>query len=603
VSVRITASTPDGRASALRELRSLIDAPPPRTRTALAGPPVLNEALDGSSREIARRFFPLLLVVTVVLLALTFRDLSGVVAPLSVVALCEVQILGLMGYLGIRLNLVLVILPPLVFVIALTTAVHILIGHRDARRRGLSPTEAVLDTYREKGWAVFWTGMTTAIGFAALATSRVGPVRSLGTWSALAMLAMTATMFLVYPAVLAVVGGSDRARVFERAMRHRGRRWAEWAARRRGAVLTAAALVVVLALAGMPRIRIESNAIRYLDPDHPVRTQIEDLEASGIGSASIELLLERDRPGAFLDVDVMRRLSGLGARLRELPSVLGVVTAGDLLDDTVLQSPAAMFYGAEAARQLSLEALRADPEGPLRSLVGDDGRRARVTVFTPMGGVEAIDPLIRAIERRAAELFPAAGRIVTGEYPLLLESQHYLLRTLALSLSLTLLCVALILRAILGTSRMALLALVPNLWPVLGFVGLMGWLDIPLDIATTMVASIVLGLAVDDTIHTLGHFRELAPRLGRFEAVAGTLERTAPAYVLTGAILAAGFGVCSLSSFAPTARFGLLCAAAIGFAVLGDLLLLPALLGSAPQGALARMRRSRRSVDPRTAKE
>jgi predicted RND superfamily exporter protein len=106
-----------------------------------------------------------------------------------------------------------------------------------------------------------------------------------------------------------------------------------------------------------------------------------------------------------------------------------------------------------------------------------------------------------------------------------------------------------------------------------------------------MVASVVLGLAVDDTIHTLGHFRELAPALGRREAVAGTLERTAPAYILTGAILAAGFGVCALSDFAPTARFGGLSALAIAFAVAGDLFLLPALLGSTPHSVVGRLER------------
>jgi predicted RND superfamily exporter protein len=177
----------------------------------------------------------------------------------------------------------------------------------------------------------------------------------------------------------------------------------------------------------------------------------------------------------------------------------------------------------------------------------------------------------------------------TGELPLVLESQRELLTTLGVSLSLTLAAVAVILRLILGSTRLTLLALIPNLWPVVGVLGLMGWAGVPLDVATVMVASVVLGLAVDDTIHTLGHFRELAPRLGKLEAIAGTLERTAPSYVLTGLILGAGFGVCALSDFAPTARFGLLAAIAIALAVLGDLFLVPALLGAAPRSAVEKL--------------
>jgi predicted RND superfamily exporter protein len=127
--------------------------------------------------------------------------------------------------------------------------------------------------------------------------------------------------------------------------------------------------------------------------------------------------------------------------------------------------------------------------------------------------------------------------------------------------------------------RGTLYALVPNLWPVLVILGGMGWFGIPLDIATVMVASITLGLVVDDTIHTLAHYRELRAELGERGAVADRMEKTAPAYLLTGVILASGFGVCALSGFAPTARFGLLSAIAIMIAVLADFTLVPALFG------------------------
>ena len=131
------------------------------------------------------------------------------------------------------------------------------------------------------------------------------------------------------------------------------------------------------------------------------------------------------------------------------------------------------------------------------------------------------------------------------------------------------------LRSVGGTLR----ALVPNVWPVLVLLGGMGWLGVRLDLATVMVASIVLGLAVDDTIHTLAHFRAEARELGARAAVARRIERAAPAYLLTGAILVAGFGVCALSEFQPIARFGELAAAAIVLALASDLLLVPALFG------------------------
>jgi hypothetical protein len=164
---------------------------------------------------------------------------------------------------------------------------------------------------------------------------------------------------------------------------------------------------------------------------------------------------------------------------------------------------------------------------------------------------------------------------------------------LGLSLAFTVLGVGCILRLLLPGFRLTLLALLPNLWPVAGILGFMGWSGAPLDIATVMVASVVLGLAVDDSLHTLGHFRHLAPGLGARGALVRTLNLTAPAYLLTGVLLTAGFGVCSLSSFAPTSRFGLLSALAIALAVIGDLFLLPALLSFTPHSTLRRWGRRR----------
>ena len=111
--------------------------------------------------------------------------------------------------------------------------------------------------------------------------------------------------------------------------------------------------------------------------------------------------------------------------------------------------------------------------------------------------------------------------------------------------------------------------------------GGMGWLGIPLDSASVMTVSIVLGLAVDDTFHTLGHYLRLAPRQGSEMAIQATLERTAPAHILTSVILAVGFAVCSLSDLLPVARFGALSAVAIMLALVGDLLIIPALLAKA----------------------
>jgi len=204
-------------------------------------------------------------------------------------------------------------------------------------------------------------------------------------------------------------------------------------------------------------------------------------------------------------------------------------------------------------------------------------------VFVRTEGYVPAEELRRGIERLVREELPEARLETLGEYLLLLEMQRFLLGTLRDSLLLTLAGVSVCFAVLLRRTSLVGLALVPNLWPVGLVLGLMGWAAVPLDIATVMVASIVLGLAVDNTIHTLAHFRELEPALGATEAVAMTLQRTAPAYLLTALILAAGFGSCAMSDFAPIRRFGGLAALAVGLALAADLLLVPALLALSPR--------------------
>lgn len=594
VLVALKTHGPTEEREALSRLRALSDEAPPGVVTRLTGLPVVNGILNDSSREILQYFFPLLLIFSLVLLALSFRNPEGVVLPLAFVAICELGLLSVMGYLGVRLNFVLAVLPPLLFVISLATAVHLLVGHREARQ-GLATHQAVVATYQDKGWAVFWTGVTTLVGFGSLALSQVGPVRSLGIWSAVGIAWMTVAAFAVYPALLAtpfrraVVKVPDRR--LDSALGYWGRKWAEWAVRRRTAIGITALAIGFLALLGIPRLKIESNALHYLPAGHPARVDIEALESSGIGMGAVELILKQaGDPKAqgggtidFQEVDTLGRLSMLAVDLREEPLVFGAVGAGDLLDDAVRQVSANLTAAVRVVRQKVLEKILTEPEGrrQLARFLTPDGRSARITLLTPIVGYERLEPLLETVGAMARDSFPEAEVVVTGQYPLLLSVQRYLFKTLAVSLIVTLFAVSIIFYFILRSLRLTLLVLAPNLWPVAGVLGFMGWFQVPLDIATVMVAPVILGLAVDDTIHTLGHFRELAPRVGASEAVAATLQRTAPAYVITGLILAAGFGVCSLSDFAPTARFGSLAALGIVLAVLGDLFLLPVVLSGA----------------------
>ena len=590
------------QAALLAAAERLLATHPDGVTAEVVGMAALNRALDAASHDVEWRYFPLLVLLSVLLLAVALRRAASVALPLAFVLLSELALFGPMGYAGVRLNMVLAVLAPLVLVIALATALYVQVRFNDARRAGLGGEAAVRDAYAAKRRPLIWTSVTTIVGFGALLLSHLGPVRALGFWCVVSTLEMLLFVFTVYPALLVTFPGpaaGGGARSAELALQALGRRSATWGIRHRRAVVVCALLLGAAGLAGFPRLRVEGNALTYLPKDHAVRQGIERLESAGIGSTSVELVLDAAAgDAAFGSGDGLARLSFLAGRLREVPGVIGVVGAGDLVDAALRRAGsaaerAAGFGGGAALRGAALARLRAEPLGArtLGRFLSTDGASARLTLFTRTVGLDALQPVLTQAAALAREEFPEARVATTGEFPLLLDMQRGLIETLAASLGLALIAVAGVFLHLLRSLRYMPLAVVTSLLPVVVVIGGMGWCGVPLDIATVMIASIVLGLAGDDTIHTVDRFRELSRSCGPAEAVTSALAQNAPAYVLTALVRMAGFGVCALSGFIPIHRFGALSALAIALAAITDLVVVAALLGgpkALPNGPISR---------------
>lgn len=576
---------PGARQSALAPLERALAALPSGLEAELVGFPVLQRALDRSSREIFAVFFPLLVVVSAALLGFAFRSKGAVAVPLLFVGLCELSLLGAMGWSGVRLNLVLAILPPLLFTVALATAIHVLTRTRALREAGLPPRAAVEAAYRDKSRALLWTAASTTAGFGSLATSAVGPVRSLGLWAALGTALLGLYAFVFLPALLLLVhdeGARAPRRPLEGLFQRLGSSVAEGALRHRRGVYALLLALSAAAAFGVPRLRVESNALLYLPGDDPARHGIERLERAGIDVGAAELVARAPQGESLASGAALQRLSWVAVRLREELAEARIVGPGDIVEAALRSSEAGReAAGSAEPREIALRELRSDPQSSqkLAGFLEPGGRAARLIVFMPTAGYDAVDALLARALAIAREEEPGLVWQSTGEYPLVLSAQKSLLATLGSSLGATLLSIVAILWLLLRSLRATALATIPNVFPVLLVLGAMGWLGVPVDIATVMVAATTLGLALDDTIHTLAHYRDPVSQGGGPNAVLAIVEQNAAAYSITGLVLGLGFAVCALSSFVPIFRFGTLSAVAIAIAVAADFLLVPALLG------------------------
>ena len=528
-------------------------------RMRAAGHPLVSAALDREARRVERTFVPLLVLLAALGAWAFLRSMRLAALALLPAATASVGARAFArAFIGPS-DLILVAAGPITFVVVLAATLHLVLRFQyycglprgDQRLRA---PEAARLACRDKAMATSLAAVTTAIGFAVFRVSSLQSVVHLG--SLVAGTVILATPLILYGTSYLLAGMTEVPAGPVSSTRP-WRRLAAWSARRRTAI---AALGIATLVAGglSPRyLEAATNGVAYFEEDHPVRVQFEALEAEGAGLSSAEVLVQHpgDRPWELSSLGANRLADPLGA----VPGASGVI------GPEVFLGALSPGLRAVAAPALLRRAGRLD----------EAGRTARWTVRFATGESAATSRLLAGLKDAAETAFPGARVYVTGSVPRLHAMQDTLVGTLATSLALTLLVTTLLFVFVTRSAREVVAVLAVNLVPVAAILAFAAIAGIPLDGATTMVGAVVLGLAVDNTFHLIhaagGQPRSNRARLGAFASVGG-------AATVGSVSLALGFSTLILSGFAPTARFGGLCAVGAMAAWVSDLVLLPALL-------------------------
>lgn len=573
-------AVPEGDAESARRLvprvEAALAASPDGAGTAVAGPAAINHALDVESRHSFSRLFPAVLALSAGVLGVVLRDARCVLGILAVAAVATSWVLAAITLAGLSMNMVVAPLPALLLVLSTAYALHVLA----AFQRGPSgdPEAAWRSAIASTLRPCAWTAATTAVGLGALATAEIPPIRHLGLLGAAGVLASFALVFLFLPAALALLGARPRPGT-AREQGAAAERVARAVVRARPAVLAGAALAAVVAGFGLARLRVESDVLAYFPADHALVQGTRAIEERVLGLTPIDVWVDAPADSA-LSPGTVALAGRLEAALADEPAVSGVLGP--------LAGPGAPPPGTPPVG-LALAA------GAWPGRVVNDGARThlRWTIATRTTSIEASEALLRRVAALLDQLSAGEPDLVlraTGAVPLLLRVQTLLLRAQVRTFGVSLLLVTALLALCLRSPRLALVGLVPNLLPIALVLGGMGFVGLPLDVATVTVASLALGLVVDDTIHVLHRWTAAGGRGGE-ERLAATLRACLRPVLATSMALAVGFAAFAVSPFRPTRDFGLLVAATALCALACTLLVLPALLlerpGRAPRPATA----------------
>jgi hypothetical protein len=572
------------RADARRELaRGIGEAVAPLREQGFAvhvvGPPVLNAALDEISEREALRTFPVAVALSIAALFAALRCWRATMVASACGGLAILLVLGAMGAAGRSLDMLTSALPSLVWVLGLAGMVHLLWRHQTHRAR-VGCDAALAAALRDTAMPSAVAALTTALGFLSLLSAGMQPVREFGLFAAAGMCLSLAVNLCVGPLLVRALRVPAPARRPARAFRALDAAIG-LSLRRPGAVLAGTAAAVAGCLLLVPRVRVESDPLGFLPADSPIVTAYRSVSDRLTGYYSLEVVVET--PGGWLEPDAWAPLERVRERLEALPGVARVLSPLDFLkqlEHARGDGAGGWALPADAARIRRLAALFEENGGAgAFHLVGADGRSVRLSTLVRVMPSDRFLEIVREAEAALAALPAGFSGYATGLVLQLVDAQLALVDTQVRSFGLAFATIFPCILVGLRSWRLTAVAIPPNLIPILPVFAVMALAGIPLDPATVMVASIALGIAVDDTVHSLATWRRLRGRgLGAEPAVRETYAEVGPAMVTTAVAACIGFFSVMRSAFVPIRFFGLLAGTAMAVALVTDLLVVPALL-------------------------
>ena len=536
---------------------------------------------------------PLAIVVLAGLLAFATGTRRGVVLPLANVLLATLWTFGAIAASGRPLTILSTMLAPLLIAIGSVYGVHLLARFDEERRGPGEAPELAERTLRHVWLPIVISGATTQIGFMSLLAGDVPAVVELGAFATLGVGCVTFLSATGLPAALALLPARREvsalpawlARWSERFSLELGRALEAIAAtsvRHNERMLIGAALFGALGAYAIPRIVVDTDYLSFFHEDAPIRQDFASVDRLLAGAIPIYVVLRGEGEGAFREPEALHAIERLQARIDAIPNVSRTASIVDTLRvmNRAIEKDDPAEERIPDSRAAVMEMLQLAPKDEMARFTNPTQSEVNLVIRTGVVGSAAVRDLVAHVNAALREELPAGihGE-VTGNVILLARSADGIAGSQLQSIALASGSILVLVAVSLGSLRLGILALIPNLLPVMLFFGLLGFGAAPLSLPTSLIASTSLGISIDDTVHYLVRYRK--ERSGGLSPEAAALvasRRVGEPMVVTAGMLAIGFLVIALSEFATLREFGALSAATMVICLVGDVLLLPALV-------------------------
>lgn len=576
-----------------KRLAAELAARDPNLEVRLTGGVLMSNAFPEASLHDLKTLVPAMAGLVFLVLYLLLRSGKATLVACLAILCAIASTMGLAGWLGVPISPPAAAAPNIILTVAVADSVHLLVSFLIAMQAGwLSPHpwsqvrfKAVEHAFRLNLKPMFLTNFTTALGFLSLNFSDSPPFQDLGNLTALGVgFAFCYTLVLLPSLLLALPCRAGKPPLGQEGMVRLG----EWViARRRLFLLIMLGTVMGLG-AFVPQNELNDDLIKYFSPATPFRQNAQYATKHLTGMYVMDYSLPAKGPGGVTEPEYLRVLDAFAAWYREQPEVIHVFSLTDILKrlNRNLHGDDPVWYRIPESRDLAAQYLllyeMSLPEGlELTDRINVDKSASRFTAtLKNLSSREMLDLERRArawLQQHAPSYMQAQA---TGPNLIFAHIGQSNIQGMILGTIVEFALIALVLVAALRSVGLGLLSLISNTVPALLAYGLWGIVDGQINMGLSVVASMTLGIVVDDTVHFLSKWQHARLVNGgdRIEAVRYAFTHVGVATLVFSLVLAAGFLVLTLSDFTINAQMGLLTAITIGFALLADLFLLPPLL-------------------------
>ena len=558
----------------------------------LAGTPVVTHFLKWAMIRDMRKFMILVVTVISVALFVMFHRISGILLPLLIVGLSFLSTLSIMAMTGTALKIPTQVLPSFILAIAVGTAVHILAIFYQRLEKGETRQSAITYAMGHSGLAILMANMTTAAGLISFAGADVAPVADLGIFASIGVILSFLFTVCLLPALVAIIPfrtkKASRANRNQMLMDRFLHRVSTTATTYPRIIVVISAAIIVLSAVGASQIRFSHYPLKWFKADNIIRKDTEAIDDAMRGSMTIEVVLDTGTENGWHDPERLKRLDAADAAMEKVTHADNYIGKAFSLTTILKEINRALNENREEAYRIPEERNLAAQEFLLFENSGSDDledfvdrqfSKAHFTMKFPFKDAVHYKPFQEIIHAYFQKHFPDCRLTFTGMISLLARTISNTITSLAKSYAIAMVVITLLMILLIGRLRIGLLSMIPNLAPILMMMGIIGFFHFPMDMFTMMVASIAIGLAVDDTIHFMHNFRRYYEASGDpKKAVYKTLHTTGRAMLVTTLVLSLGFFIYMLASLNNIIRFGFLTGVTLIAALLADYYLAPALM-------------------------